>query len=107
MHPDFEQIQGPVDEYFGPVRVPVGYPLLVATFGEPNSSDDPSKTDVAWDVKSPVGAVHIYNYKNGPAYTGRGRVEDIVGFSFQGTSETAINAAREALDNTIPGYGVI
>jgi hypothetical protein len=97
MHADFEQITGDVSERYGPVRVDTTYSEMVATFGPPNSTDDDTKTDVAWDVLSSAGAVHIYNYKNGPAYEGRGTIAGIRGFSVQGESEAAVAAAVAAL----------
>jgi hypothetical protein len=96
MHPDFTQISEHVAENYGPAHVEAGYPAMVRAFGSPNSHDDDSKTDVAWDVRSPAGAVHIYNYKNGPAYTREGTIHDIFGFSIQGESEAAVRAAVQA-----------
>ncbi len=96
MDTTFAQTTDRVAENYGPEHVDVPYARMVEVFGEPNSEDDPSKTDVAWDVTSPAGAVHIYNYKNGPAYNGEGTIEEIDSFSVQGESEAAVLAAVAA-----------
>jgi hypothetical protein len=104
MHPHFEQIADQVNERFGPLRVETNYDTMVATFGPPNSSDDPYKTDVAWDVRGPDGAVHIYNYKNGPAYQGAPfTLADIYEFSVQGESEAAVRSAAAAVESIANG----
>lgn len=94
----FHQINSRVPEDYGPERVRCSYARMVEVFGEPNSTDDPYKTDVAWDVASPVGRVHIYNYKNGPAYNGEGSIEDIDRYSIQGESAEAVFAAVRAAE---------
>ena len=87
----------PTEEYpneaFGPGRIQCTVETMIALFGEPNAEDDPNKTDVAWNLTSDAGTVHIYNYKNGPAYLGEGTtLADITVFSVQGENERAVTA---------------
>lgn len=81
-----------VPEHYGPVQITVPYPEMVARYGKPNSTDDDTKTDVAWDLADVPHWVHVYNYKNGPAYTGQGTIDEISAYSVQGTSKEAVDA---------------
>lgn len=48
--------------------------------------DGDSKSDVGWSFTTPGGKhIEVWNYKNGPAYTGTGDVEDITSWSVGGT----------------------
>ena len=75
-----------------PEHVGISYGAVVALVGEPNSSDDETKTDVAWDLECDYGRVHVYNYKNGPAYGATESVADIFGFSLRGDTQAAVDA---------------
>jgi hypothetical protein len=55
----------------------VGFSALVDVFGEPTMWGDGDKSDAEWVLMTPYGPVCIYNYKNGPAYTGHGWVHHI------------------------------
>jgi len=100
MDAHFTQYTGSVNEAYGPLHADVSYAAMVIAFGEPNSYDDPDKVDVAWDLECEDGKVHIYNYKNGPAYNnGRGRIEDIGTFSIQGENSGAVGRALIAANS--------
>ena len=54
------------------IRLP--YLTLVDLLGEPSDSDG-YKVDAEWLFKDNTGAVAtLYNWKNGPNYTGQGRI---------------------------------
>ncbi|MHC4088925.1 MAG: hypothetical protein ACYSVY_01355 [Planctomycetota bacterium] len=68
------------------------YADVVELFGLPNVDDDPGKVDASWAVQHTDGRyLAVWNYKNGPRYTGRGRVEDLNYWSFGGD----VSLARE------------
>lgn len=87
---DYKPIGEMVPESHGPERFSIQYSVLVEKYGEPNSTDDDYKVDASWDLGSPFGRVHVYNYCNGPTYTGEGAIEDIDAWSVQGESEQAV-----------------
>lgn len=45
------------------------YSVLVELFGEPHEGDG-EKVDAEWDIVTPAGIAHIYNYKDGVNYLG-------------------------------------
>lgn len=72
----------------GSISIP--YSDLVKALGEPHKNeqrdfpDDNNKVDVCWGIKSAENEnnkVLIWNYKNGPAYTGSGTIEGIDHYS--------------------------
>jgi hypothetical protein len=64
----------------GTVNLP--YARMVELLGSPNAEDDPHKTDAAWGIRDSSGAgFYVWNYKNGPRYTGKGTVEGIGSWS--------------------------
>ena len=89
----FEPTLNNVTENYGPARLDATYRHMIELFGQPNSADDPYKTDVAWNLQDTETGdmVHVYNYKNGPNYTGEGTVEEIDSFSVQGTSISVLD----------------
>lgn len=89
-----------IPEVAGPRYIEAPYRAMVMAFGEPNSTDDPIKTDVAWDLQTPHGRVHVYNYKNGPAYNGPGcmGLDAIHAFSAQGESIAALRGVERAAE---------
>ena len=65
--------------------IKVSYSTLVEQLGLPNRKDDPVKIDASWGVKHSDGRkLFVWNYKNGPAYTGKGTIEDIDVWSYDG-----------------------
>lgn len=53
-------------------EITVSYGRLVELFGQPDPGDE-YKTDAEWVLTFPSGIVAtIYNWKDGPAYCGRG-----------------------------------
>lgn len=72
------------------------YQTMVAALGDPHKNDEPdfpddsSKVDVCWCVRSshaPGDVVTFWNFKNGPAYTGEGTIEDIGHYSVYFSNE--------------------
>jgi len=88
------------------IRLP--YLTLVELLGEPSDSDG-YKVDAEWLFKDKAGNVAtLYNWKNGPNYTGQGRVEDIKQWNVGGhESSTSLIIVMRALvergiDKNIP-----
>jgi len=88
------------------IRLP--YLTLVELLGEPSDSDG-YKVDAEWLFKDKAGNVAtLYNWKNGPNYTGQGRVEDIKHWNVGGhESSTSLIIVMRALvergiDKNIP-----
>lgn len=59
--------------------IEAAYDHLVEVVGEPHQGvSGDRKTDAEWGFKLRSGVIFtIYNYKNGPAYCRKGKVEDI------------------------------
>lgn len=95
-----------VRENHGPYTITVTYDQMVAFFGEPNSVDDGAKVDAAWDLEHPhlKGRVHVYNWKNGPAYHGHGTgltVHHIAEFNYQAELPNTARAFRDAVEAAV------
>ena len=79
------------------------YQVLVKFLGEPhkhgpNFPDDNGKVDVCWGIQDTSGnKILIWNYKNGPAYTGHGTIESIEVFSVYVTDQEFFEELRAAL----------
>ena len=67
------------------------YALLVELIGEPNDKSDGYKTDVGWAFERDGVVATIYNWKNGPNYTGGGSIEDIDEWNVGGHSGQAMD----------------
>ena len=91
------------------IRLP--YLTLVELLGEPSDSDG-YKVDAEWLFKDRTGAVAtLYNWKNGPNYTGKGRIEDLkqwhVGGNYKSPASESLIIVMRALvergiDKNIP-----
>ena len=58
-------------------EIKLPYKDLVNLLGNPSDGDG-YKVDAQWCFKDKAGTVAtLYNWKNGPNYTGQGRIEDI------------------------------
>lgn len=67
------------------------YAELVAALGEPNALSDGEKTDAEWAFRTEGGVVAtLYNWKNGPNFTGLGCVEDIEEWNIGGFGQDAV-----------------
>jgi|TARA_R100000655_G_C2968050_1_gene189919 hypothetical protein len=83
------------------IRLP--YLTLVDLLGEPSDSDG-YKVDAEWLFRDKTGAVAtLYNWKNGPNYTGQGRVEDIKHWHIGGheSSQSLITVMRALVERGI------
>ena len=88
------------------LRLP--YEKLVNLLGD-HSGSDGYKSDAEWFFKDEKGKVAtLYNYKNGPNYTGQGRIEDIKQWNIGGheSSQSLIIVMRalveRGIDKNIP-----
>ena len=73
------------------------YQYLVEILGEPEEGTD--KTDAEWLIRFEDGTVAtIYNWKNGPSYTGVGSVEDIREWNVGGHSKNAFFLVQKLMD---------
>ena len=91
------------------IRLP--YSALVEMLGEPNDSDG-YKVDAQWCFKDKTGAVAtLYNWKDGPNYTGQGRIEALkqwhVGGNYNSPASESLIIVMRALvergiDKNIP-----
>ena len=72
------------------------YSWLVEAIGEPNTDSDGYKTDVGWSffVESSGVIATIYNWKDGPNYTGSGRIEDLTQWHIGGHDKRAIELVK-------------
>ena len=70
------------------------YSWMVDFFGEPNGDSDGYKTDVEWWFECNGVVATIYNWKDGPNYTGGGRVEDLTEWHIGGHDGRAIELIR-------------
>jgi len=72
------------------------YSWLVIAIGEPNGQSDGYKTDVEWSflVESSGVIATIYNWKDGPNYTGGGRVEDLTDWHIGGHDQRAVELVK-------------
>mgnify|MGYP003626091662 FL=1 len=87
------------------------YLTLVDLLGEPSPADG-YKVDAQWSFKNKSGEIAtLYNWKNGPNHTGRGRIEDIKQWNIGGhykrpASESLIIVMRalveRGIDKNIP-----
>ena len=83
------------------IRLP--YPTLVDLLGEPSDSDG-YKVDAEWLFRDKTGAVAtLYNWKNGPNYTGQGQIEDIKYWHIGGheSSQSLITVMRALVERGI------
>jgi len=61
--------------YVGAFNMP--YAELVKLIGEPNGGTDGYKVDVEWVFDHNGDVATVYNWKDGPNYTGRGTIEEL------------------------------
>ena len=67
------------------------YAKLVELIGKPNAMSDGYKTDVEWAFERDGVVATIYNWKNGPNYTGCGTIEGIDEWNVGGHSGQAMD----------------
>ena len=73
------------------------YSWMVDLLGEPNDVSDGYKTDVEWSFERDGVVATIYNWKDGPNYTGSGRVEDLKEWHIGGHDQRAIELIRSLM----------
>lgn len=85
----------------------MSYAALCALIGPPTemgSGDD--KVDVTWQLKFGDGTIaSIYNYKDGPAYTGEGSIEDLTDWHIGGHNSRAADLVLELVNSVKTGAG--
>ena len=72
------------------MRLSMPYSWLVEFFGEPNAEGDGYKTDVEWAFERDGVVATVYNWKDGPNYTGGGRIEDLMDWQIGGHDQRAV-----------------
>lgn len=77
----------------------MGYDELVKKLGIVNRGQSgDKKSDCCWVIKFKDGEIAtIYNYKNGPAYTGVGNIQDITVWHIGGFKKAVINRVNAIL----------
>jgi len=73
------------------------YAKLVEIIGNPNAMSDGYKTDVEWAFERDGVVATIYNWKNGPNYTGCGTIEGIDEWNVGGHSSDAMDVVSTLL----------
>ena len=76
------------------------YSWLIEFFGEPNGQSDGYKTDVEWAFERDGVVATVYNWKDGPNYTGGGRIEDLTEWHIGGHDERAVQLINEIIYGT-------
>ena len=80
----------------------IPYNDLVRVFGKPHNLGDNYKTDVQWGFIEETDEFDnvtftIYNWKNGPAYLGEGKVEEITDWNVGGHNTKALAIVKSYL----------
>ena len=75
----------------------ISYANLIKIFGIPHCRGRDGKTDAEWAYEYNDIIFTIYNYKNGPNYTGEGGVEDITAWNIGGHSQDAVYMVNDLL----------
>ena len=72
---------------------------LVDIFGQPEDISSTGKSDVQWEIEIDGVVATIYNWKNGPAYTGDDsiEVERIHDWNIGGHSQSAVMIVLNAV----------
>ena len=72
---------------------------LVDIFGQPEDISSTGKSDVQWAIEIDGVVATIYNWKNGPAYTGDDSIEDerIHDWNIGGHSQSAVMIVLNAV----------
>ena len=107
MYLDKEQMMIPTTEVNGTClqgSLNITYEELTKIFGEPHDTPFDSKTDVEWRfIEERNGTDNvvftIYNWKNGPAYTGQGEVETITRWNVGGYNANAFDVVKRYVSN--------
>ena len=73
------------------------YSWLIEFFGEPNGQSDGYKTDVEWAFERNGVVATVYNWKDGPNYTGSGCIEDLTVWHIGGHDERAVQLINELI----------
>ena len=73
------------------------YSWLIEFFGEPNAEGDGYKTDVEWAFERNGVVATVYNWKDGPNYTGSGRIEDLTVWHIGGHDQRAVQLINELI----------
>ena len=73
----------------GQFRLP--YAKVIELLGQPNAQSDGYKTDLEWSFEKDGVVATVYNWKNGPNYTGCGNIEDIDEWNVGGHSSDAMD----------------
>lgn len=76
------------------------YHSLVRRIGPPHCDGDQYKVDVEWMFEEDGVVATIYNWKDGPNYTGHGRIEDLEYWHIGGFDSRAEALVLSLLDES-------
>lgn len=74
------------------------YARVIELLGKPNAQSDGFKTDLEWSFEKDGVVATVYNWKNGPNYTGKGSVEDINIWNIGGFGVRSVYLVSDMLD---------
>lgn len=91
-------------------EIHIGFYDLVDMFGEPEDVSSTGKSDVQWAIEIDGVVATIYNWKDGPAYTGDDsiEVERIRDWHIGGHNQSAVSLVfRKVKDYVYEGIKVV
>ena len=84
-------------------EIHIGFYDLVDIFGDPEDVSSTGKSDVQWSIEIDGVVATIYNWKNGPAYTGDDsiEVERIHDWNIGGNTQSAVSLVLRKVSNYV------
>ena len=84
-------------------EIHIGFYDLVDIFGDPEDVSSTGKSDVQWSIEIDGVVATIYNWKNGPAYTGDDsiEVERIHDWNIGGHTKSAVSLVLRKVSNYV------
>ena len=84
-------------------EIHIGFYDLVDIFGDPEDVSSTGKSDVQWSIEIDGVVASIYNWKNGPAYTGDDsiEVERIHDWNIGGHTQSAVSLVLRKVSNYV------
>jgi hypothetical protein len=84
-------------------EIHIGFYDLVDIFGDPEDVSSTGKSDVQWSIEIDGVVATIYNWKNGPAYTGDDsiEVERIHDWNIGGHTQSAVSLVLRKVSNYV------
>ena len=84
-------------------EIHIGFYDLVDIFGDPEDVSSTGKSDVQWSIEIDGVVATIYNWKNGPAYTGDDsiEVERIHDWNIGGHTQSTVSLVLRKVSNYV------